>query len=121
MDVVFRINGTDYSTKLSTFQVENKVSYSRVVTTLDNVEHASPGFARPVLTVSFWPLSEAETADLYAALSGFVVTVEYSDPYYGGTVSRRMRLTSDLTAAFAMKSIDGNRYYKGGNIQLRGV
>lgn len=121
MDVVFKINGTDYSAKLSTFQVENKVTYSRVVTTLDNVEHASPGFARPVLTVSFWPLSEAETAALYAALSGFVVTVAYTDPYSGAVASRRMRLTSDLTATFALRSVDGNRYYKGGNIQLRGV
>lgn len=121
MECTLILSGIDFSQKLSTYQVGKEVTYGRVVTTLDNVEHASSGISRPILTFSFRPLSCQEVSNLYEVLKKFQFDVSYSDPYSNSEKIHTMRLVSDLEEVFLLKSIDGNKYYKGGKIQLRGV
>ena len=120
MNVTFKIDGVSFNKKLATYKVYSEVSYAKVITTIDNVERTSPGFSRPVVAVSFWPLTDAESAALYSALSAFKVTVEYTDPNKNQDVIQKMRLAGNLESAFALTGIDGNRRYIGGEIILRG-
>ena len=39
MDVTLIVNGLDLSLKLSTYSVTEEVTYRKVITTLDDVEH----------------------------------------------------------------------------------
>lgn len=58
-------------------------------------------------------MTEAESAEYYNALMGDTVGVTFTDPYSGADIVKTMRVTSDLEAAFALVSVDGNRRYKG--------
>lgn len=118
LDVTLTIGGVDFSNWLSTYTVTREISYNKVITTLDGIEHPYPGTVRPVIDFSFLPLSDEKAAEYYNVLSQLIVPVAYTDPYtgeQGGT----MRVTSNLEAAFGLRSVDGNRYYKGGTVQLR--
>lgn len=66
------------------------------------------------------PMTEKEATALYDALNTFSVTVIYTDPSRNGVTSTKtMRVTSNIEQTFALKSVDGLRRYKGGEIQLR--
>lgn len=121
MDVTLTINGRDYSAWLSTYTPSLEVTYSKVITTLDNKEHRSPGVYRPTITFSLLPLSDFTASQLYDDLSA-VPDVTFTNPYDStGVTTRQMCVTSNLQAAFGLRSIDGNRYYKSGEITLRAV
>ena len=119
MEVALEINGLDLHKILSTYSVQTEISYRRVVTTLDGVEHPYPGVKKTILNFSLFPMTDAEGAALYNALSGLIVTVRFTNPYSGAEETRRMRVTSNLEASFALLSVDGKRRYKGGTVQLR--
>lgn len=118
IDVTFRLNNVDYSGLLSTYKVSHEIEYPVLMTAIDGTEH---GFARqrPVVTVSFIPLTDTQTASLYATISSMDVSCTYTDPYSGTTTSGYMRVVTNLESVFGLSSIDGNRYYKGGEIMLR--
>lgn len=88
---------------------------------MDGTEHARGYRDRDVITFSLWPFSDETAAADYDALSSAPLSVTYTNPHTGATRTTAMRLTSDLSAAFGLRSVDGNRYYKGGKIVLRAV
>ena len=118
IDITFSINGTDYSGLLSTYNDTHEVEVRESVTTIDGTEYTA-SYRRPVVTFSLIPLNDEQTADLYTALSQIIVEVTYTDPYLGREATAVMRVASSLDSEFGIKSINGNRYYKGGEITLR--
>ena len=122
MNMTLTINGRDYSQRISTYTASREITYRKVITTLDDAEHAYPATPRPTLTFSLWPMHDAQERQFYDDLSALIISVTYTDPHDGaGTVTRNMRVVSNIDVAFALDSIDGHRYYKGGEITLRAV
>lgn len=119
MDVTLKIGTLDLHNILSTYNVRYETTYQKVITTLDNVEHPFPAPFRPIVTFSLFPLTDSQNKSVYDALSGHIEPVTFTDTYAGQDRTLTMRVTSDLEVAFGLKSIDGNRYYKGGEIELR--
>ena len=119
MDVTLIVNGMDLSSKLSTYSVTEEVTYRKVITTLDDVEHPYPGATRTTITFSLFPLTDEESAELYSALSALMFEATYTNQHKGVDETKRVRLMTSLESAFALKSVDGKRRYKGGEIQLR--
>lgn len=118
IDVTLRINGVNFSQKLSTYSIENAVETVDTVTTFDGTEHSATR-TRAIVTFSLIPLTDAETNAFFTALSRSPAEVVYTNPAYVGNVVTTMNVASSLNSAFALRSIDGNRYYKGGEITLR--
>lgn len=119
MDVTLIVNGLDLSAKLSTYSVTEEVTYRKVITTLDDVEHPYPGAKRTIIKFSLLPLTDSESAELYDALGALVFSATYTNQYKGVDETKRVRLMTSLESVFALKSVDGKRRYKGGEIQLR--
>ncbi len=118
IDVTLNIGGLDLSDKLSTYRVKIEYSSQVNVTTMDGTEHFHE-FKRPVIEFKLIPLSDADTAAVFAKLRTSPVTVTYTNTYLGTDVTAQMRVGTNLETAFGIRSIDGNRYYKGGEINLR--
>lgn len=121
MDISLKFGTLDVHNRVSTYSVQKEITYPKVITTMDGTEHAARSKDRYVVSVSLFPMTESETKAVYQALSGSVVSVTFTDPYMASDIIRPMRVTSNLDSAFALKSIDGNRRYKGGTIQLREI
>ena len=122
MDITLQFNGVSFAPRLSDYRLTHEISYKRSVTTLDGKEHSTPGIRRPVITFSLFPLSDEQAGEYYAALSVLVAPATYTDTWLGGAVrTATFRVVSDLEVAFGLRSVDGNRYYKGGRIILRAV
>lgn len=121
MDIMLKLGTLDVHEKVSTYNVRREVSYSKVITTMDDTEHAARSKDRSIVETSFFPMTEAESTAYYNALMGDTVSVTFTDPYSGAGTVKTMRVTSDLEAAFALVSVDGNRRYKGGAVQLREI
>ena len=119
MDVTLIVNGLDLSGKLSTYSVTDEVTYKKVITTLDGSEHPSGGTARPVVTFSLLPLTDEETAELYNKLSTFIFPATFTR--HGKDEQRNVRVVSNLSTTFLLRSVDGKRRYKGSEITLRGL
>lgn len=119
MEVSLTINGLDVHKTLSTYDVTKEISYRKVITTLDGVEHPYPGTRKTILSFSLFPMTDAESASLHDALSSTICTVKFTNPHSDMEETRTMRITSNLDSAFALLSVDGKRRYKGGTIQLR--
>ena len=119
MDVTLIVNGLDLSSKLSTYSVTEEVTYRKVITTLDDVEHPYPGAKRTTIIFSLFPLTDEESTSLYSAISALMFDATYTNQHKGVEETRRVRLMTNLESAFALKSMDGKRRYKGGEIQLR--
>ena len=118
IDVTLTFNGFDFSDYLSTYKVTHEVEVADSITAIDGTEYFATR-RRPVIEFSLLPLSDAQTASIYAALSAIAANATYTDPYINNNVTATMRVTSNLESAFALSSVDGNRYYKGGTITLR--
>lgn len=120
MDIVLIVNGLDLSKRVSTYFVTKKVTYTEIVTGLDNTEYPFPGAIKTEATFSLLPATEAEDAEFYDAVSDLVFQASFTDPQKGGAaITKRVRVTSDLESTFLLKSVDGLRRYKGGTITLR--
>ena len=122
MDVTLTFNGFDFSPKLSTYHVAYEVGYRKTVAALDGTEYVGNPTKRPIVTFTLFPATDEQEQAYYDALSVMIGLCTFTDPY-ADNASRtlRMRLTSNLESAFGLRSVDGNRYYKGGQIVLRGV
>ena len=118
IDVVLEFNGYDLSEKLSTYSVSYEVETTDTITTLDGTEHAVTR-VRPQVRFRLVPMSDADTEEVYQALSAILAETVYTDPNAGTERTAVMRLASGLESAFGLRSIDGNRYYKGETITLR--
>lgn len=121
MEVTLKIGALDVSGWLSAYKVTKEVSCQKVITTLDNVEHAFFLPDRVVVDFSLLPLTEEERGRLCAALAPKVAAVTYTDPDSGEDAVKQMRLTTSLETAFALLSVDGKRRYKSSGLQMRAV
>lgn len=119
MDITLTINGLDLSNRLSTYSVTHEITYRKVITTLDNVEHPYPGASKPIVNFTLLPVTEEEDTALYNILSNYIVEVTFSDK--GVETTKQMRVVSNLESVFLLKSVDGKRRYKNGAIQLRSL
>lgn len=121
MDITLKIGDLDLGPHLSTYSVNWEVTYQKVITTLDNVEHPFAAPKRAVVNFSLLPLDDVLASSIYDALADQTQTVTFTDPYNASDLVRTMRLTSNLEAAFGLRSINGKRYYKGGEMQMRAI
>ena len=120
MDIVLITNGLDLSAKVSTYATSKEITFKRVVTTMDNVEHPDPGYSKDVVTFSLLPMTELEGFEVYSALSSLIFDVTFTSQYDAEhTVKKTMRVTSNLESTFLLMSVDGKRRYRGGEISLR--
>lgn len=119
MDVTFKIGTLDLHDKLSTYTVTWEISYPKVITTLDNVEHPFAAPKRAIVDFSLLPVDDDLATRIYDALANQVQQVAFTDPHNSADIIRTMRLTSNLEAAFGLKSVNGKRYYRGGEMQMR--
>lgn len=118
IDLTLTFNSYDFSTLLSTFQVSHKVEVAESVTTMDGEEHVA-NRRRAVIEFTLIPLDEDTIDDVYAALSIINGEATYTDPLTGTTRIVPVRVASDINSIFALKSVNGKRYYKGAKITLR--
>lgn len=120
MEVTLITNGLDLSKRLSTYNVVKEITYKKVVTTMDDTEHPYPGAKKDVITFSLLPMTDAEGAEVYDALSLLIFDATFTAQYERGIdVTKRVRVTSNIESTFLLMSVDGKRRYKGGEIQLR--
>lgn len=119
MDITLKIGTLDVHERLSTYSVQREVSYSKIIVTMDDDEHAVRSKDRYVVKFSLFPMTEDEATAYCNALRASAIDVTFSDPYTKSDVTKTMRATSSLDAAFALVSVDGKRRYKGGEIQIR--
>lgn len=118
IDIILTVNGVSMSPKLSTYKVQHEIEYPRVMTALDGTEYGIHR-RRPIVVFSYIPLTDAETMAFYNALKQNTLTVQYTDPNLNTTATAQMRLVSNIDNVFGIKSVTGDRYYKGGDITLR--
>ena len=118
IDITLQFDGYDLSGKLSTYSVSHEVETVETVTTLDGTEHVATRI-RPTIRFTLIPLNDADAAEVYNALKVISAEAFYTDPNIGADRYGTMRITSNLEAVFGIKSVDGNRYYKGGTITMR--
>ena len=117
-DITFTFNSYDLSGKLSTYNVFHEVEVADTMTALDGTEHVATR-VRPSITFTLLPMSSTDVAAVYAALKVITAEANYTDPNLGTTNLATMRVTTPLSAVFGLKSVDGNVYYKGGEITMR--
>ena len=121
MDVTLVINGRDFSPRLSTYRVEQEVTYPDMLTTMDGTEHYGKPYKRDVIYFSLFPFDDDTANQDYAVLSDSSLSVNYTNPQADNAekLYKEMKLYSSLSAVFGLRSVNGKRYYKGGEIALR--
>lgn len=121
MDVTLEINGRDFSSRLSTYRVEQEVTYPDMLTTMDGTEHYGKPYRRDVIYFSLFPFDDDTANHDYMVLVDTSLTVNYTNPQAKDSekLYKPMKLYSNLSAVFGLRSVNGNRYYKGGEIALR--
>ena len=123
MDVTLEINGRDFSSRLSTYRVEQEITYPDMITTMDGTEHYGKPHKRDVIYFSLFPYDDDTSSQDYEALSSFVLSVNYTNPQVENSkkMNKEMKLYSNLGSEFGLRAVNGKRYYKGGEIILRSV
>lgn len=121
MDITLTINGRDFAPRLSTYEVSQEISFPDMITTIDGTEYYGKKHKRDIITFKLLPFDEETANKDYEILASDDMLVTYSNPQAPERlkIDRKMRLDSDLSAAFGLRSVDGNRYYLGGEIVLR--
>lgn len=119
MNITLTINNRSFGDRLSTYEVDKEVTYKRVTTTIAGREIVKNKRVRPIVIFSLLPYTDSTAAADYNVLKSSTLTVTFTDPDTGNTLTKDMRIDSDLSHIFMLDSVDGNRYYKGGLITLR--
>lgn len=121
MDVTLEINGRDFSSRLSTYRVEQEVTYPDMLTTMDGTEHYGKPYKRDVIYFAILPFDDDTANQDYMVLADTSLTVNYTNPQAKDSekLYKPMKLYSNLSAVFGLRSVNGKRYYKGGEIALR--
>ena len=121
MDVTLEINGRDFSSRLSTYRVEQEITYPDMLTTIDATEHYGKPYRRDVIYFSLFPFDDETANQDYMVLVDTSLTVNYTNPQATDSekLYKPMKLYSNLSSVFGLRSVNGKRYYKGGEIALR--
>lgn len=120
IDVVFKLNSMDFHSKLSTYQVNYETTFQNLFTTMDGTEHGQL-WKRPIISFTLIPMTDSQASQLFTELSKPTIIVQYTNPHTNGTSTGVFRIASNLEAVFGLRSVDGNRYYKGSKITLRSL
>lgn len=123
MDVTLTINGRDFSSRLLQYGVDQEVTYPDIVTTLDGTEHYGRPHRRDIINFRLLMFDDNQAQEDYDVLTSSTLLVTYTNPQVQNQlkVERLMKVTSNLSAEFGIRSWNGLRYYKGGTITLRAV
>ena len=123
MDVTLTINGRDFSSRLTQYSVEQEITYPDMVTTLDGSEHYGRPRKRDIINFRLMMFDDNQAQEDYDILTASTLIVTYTNPQAQNQlkVERVMKVTSNLSAAFGIRSWNGLRYYTGGSIMLRSV
>lgn len=123
MDVTLTINGRDFSSRLTQYSVEQEVTYPDIVTTIDGTEHYGKPHKRDIINFRLMMFDDNQAQEDYDILTASTLLVTYTNPQVQNQlkVERVMKVTSNLTAVFGIRSWNGLRYYRGGDIMLRSV
>ena len=115
MDVTLEINGRDF------YRVEQEITYPDMITTMDGTEHYGKPHKRDVIYFSLFPFDDDTANQDYLVLADSSLLVNYTNPQAGNAekLYKDMKLYSNLSSAFGLRSVNGKRYYKGGEIALR--
>lgn len=121
MDVTLEINGRDFSHRLSTYRVEQEITYPDMIVTMDGTEHYGKPYKRDVIYFSLFPFDDDTANQDYMVLADSSLYVNYTNPQSDNAekLYKDMKLYSNLSSAFGLRSVNGKRYYKGGEIALR--
>lgn len=119
LDVTLVIDDLDLQSRLLTFEASSEVTYRKVITTLNETEHPYKGALRPIVRFTLMPGTDEEDAQLYDTLKNLIFNVRYT--YKGAERTEKLRLASNLETVFLLKSADGKRRYKNGEIVLRAL
>ena len=100
----FAINGEDFSDIVHKYGYSTDLVplYSRVVTTMDLVDHQTLGRMRGTLVIRINPVQETRAAEFCSALRSLPATITYHCFQSGRTVEQRMRLTGSMPLALAL-------------------
>jgi hypothetical protein len=123
LDVTLTINGRDFSSRLTQYSVEQEITYPDVVTTLDGTEHYGKPHKRDIINFRLMMFDDNQAQEDYDILTASTLLVTYTNPQAPNQLKsvRIMKVTSNLLAAFGIRSWNGLRYYTGGTITLRSV
>lgn len=123
MDVTFTINGRDFSSRLTKYIIEQEITYPDLITTMDGTEHYGKPHKRDIINFRLMMFDDNQAQEDYDILTASTLLVTYTNPQVQNQLKaeRVMKVTSNLTAAFGIRSWNGLRYYTGGDIQLRSV
>ena len=121
MDVMLEINGRDFSSRLSTYRVEQEVTYPDMLTTMDGTEHYGKPYRRDVIYFSLFPFDDDTANQDYLVLADSSLSVNYTKPQAKNAdkLYRDMKLYSNLSNVFGLRSVNGKRYFKGVEIAMR--
>lgn len=119
IDVVFTVNGHDFSKSLSTYQITQEIKYSQVITTMDGTEHTIGETRRDIILFTLLPGLENDY-EFYEAMMERPLIVEYS------TKDRMVqkgefRLDCNLNEIYLLKNCNGDIYYNGSQIKFRAL
>ena len=119
IDVTFFFDGLSLSSLLSTYHVSHNVENNVSLTSLNGTQHIH-SWRRPEIQFSLIPITDQQATTIYNKLSSLTGTVSYTDPFLGNRQAT-MRVQSNIDLVFGLRSVTGDRYYKGGVIVLRSV
>ena len=123
MDVTLTINGRDFSSRLTLYRVEQEITYPDLMTTLDGTEHYGKPHKRDIINFRLMIFDDNQAQEDYDVLTASTLLVTYTNPKAQKQlkVEKAMKVTSNLSATFCIRSWNGLRYYTGGEIILRSV
>lgn len=116
IDVDLTINGRYFTPLLASYTVADEIKYREKVTTLDGTEHYFGRTARDIIKFKLLPMTDF-SGDDFSALLETPLVVKYDKG--GETLQKEFNLDCDLESRFLLRSCDGMRRYKGGEIRLR--
>lgn len=123
MDVTLTVNGRDFSSRLVEYGIEQEITYPDIVTTLDGTEHYGKPRKRDVITFRLLMFDDNQAKEDYETLTASTLLVTYTNPQAQNQlkIEKVMKVASNLSAAFGIRSWNGMRYYTGESILLRSV
>lgn len=123
MDVTLTINGRDFSSRLTQYRVEQEITYPDMVTTIDGTEHYGKSHMRDIIHFRLLIFDDNQAQEDYDILTASTLLVTYTNPQVRNQlkVERSMKVTSNLSATFGIRSWNSLRYYTGEEIILRSV
>ena len=119
MGITLIINGVDFSGRVLTYAVRKEITYGKTYTSVSGREFVRRKRIRPIVSFTLMPHDDEQAEDDYAVFSAGTLTATFTDPDSETTLTKEVRLMTNLEHTFLLDSINGKRYYKGGTIQLR--